>query len=285
MNNETTASQPKSIGDDARNEIRAAVWEGLKGLYYCGRVWDAWQVGTMGQDDFTPAEDMDEVIDPIFENVVAALEKSRAPAAQASATIQAAPESKTAIDQYGTTRCASCDANLDLNEEHGDDCSDATIQEPVIVAEPVGFVLPEALVLYEAERENITGYDADQMRAMFRAGQAAPMVADPAGVALTDDQICEIWTDSDIPSTTGFLSFARDIERATLAATVKAVPSEALDAARYRWLRDKSEPGICAFYLSVGKAFDGVKFTQTTVDEAIDAQIAAPLADKTGGGE
>lgn len=54
------------------------------------------------------------------------------------------------------------------------------------------------------------------------------------------------------------------------------------EAARYRWLRDKSEPGICAFYLSVGKAFDGIKFTQTTVDEAIDAQIAAdPTKDAT----
>ena len=48
----------------------------------------------------------------------------------------------------------------------------------------------------------------------------------------------------------------------------------AKEAARYRWLRDKSEPGICSFYLSVGKAFDGIKFTQDTVDAAIDAQIA-----------
>jgi hypothetical protein len=50
---------------------------------------------------------------------------------------------------------------------------------------------------------------------------------------------------------------------------------DARDAARYRWLRDFSNPGICAFYLSVGKAFDGVKFNQDTVDAAIDAQIAA----------
>lgn len=49
------------------------------------------------------------------------------------------------------------------------------------------------------------------------------------------------------------------------------------DAARYRWLRDKSEPGICAFYLSVGKAFEGVKFKRETVDEAIDAQMPAEL--------
>ena len=45
------------------------------------------------------------------------------------------------------------------------------------------------------------------------------------------------------------------------------------DAQRYRWLRDKSEPEICAFYLSVGKAFHGVKFARETVDAAIDEQI------------
>jgi hypothetical protein len=61
--------------------------------------------------------------------------------------------------------------------------------------------------------------------------------------------------------------------RATPASADSA--ADARDAARYRWLRDKSEPGICAFYLSVGKAFDGVKFNQATVDEAIDAQVAA----------
>jgi len=46
------------------------------------------------------------------------------------------------------------------------------------------------------------------------------------------------------------------------------------EAARYRWLRDKSEPGVCAFYLSVGQAFKDVKFARETVDDAIDAQIA-----------
>lgn len=45
----------------------------------------------------------------------------------------------------------------------------------------------------------------------------------------------------------------------------------AQDAARYRWLRDISDPGICAFYLSVGMAFTGVKFKREMVDAAIDA--------------
>ena len=52
-----------------------------------------------------------------------------------------------------------------------------------------------------------------------------------------------------------------------------ALSDDAKDAARYRWLRDKSEPGICSFYLSVGQAFKNVKFARETVDEAIDAAI------------
>lgn len=66
------------------------------------------------------------------------------------------------------------------------------------------------------------------------------------------------------------------------AAAPVAALDDARDAARYRWLRDKSEPAICAFYLSVGKAFDGVKFNQTTVDKAIDAQIDAAIPAKAG---
>lgn len=57
------------------------------------------------------------------------------------------------------------------------------------------------------------------------------------------------------------------------------------DAERYRWLRDYSTPAIFAFYLSVGKAFDGVKFARETVDEAIDAQIDAARASDALKGE
>ena len=66
------------------------------------------------------------------------------------------------------------------------------------------------------------------------------------------------------------------VERAALyAASLKKADAEndalRADAARYQWLRDKSEPGICAFYMPVGMAFHSVKFKRETVDEAIDA--------------
>jgi hypothetical protein len=51
-----------SINDDQREAVRAAVTEALGGAYDCTRVWEAWQVGTMGPDDFVlVAEDDDRV--------------------------------------------------------------------------------------------------------------------------------------------------------------------------------------------------------------------------------
>ena len=61
------------------------------------------------------------------------------------------------------------------------------------------------------------------------------------------------------------------------AALLQQADVDAKDAARYRWLRDKSEPGICAFYMSVGQAFQDVKFARETVDAGIDAARAAQL--------
>lgn len=78
------AASQESIGDDAlRERVRDAVADNLRGLYYCGRVWSAWSVGTMGEDDFSPAEDDDDIISNITDAVLATLD-SRAPAAQAA---------------------------------------------------------------------------------------------------------------------------------------------------------------------------------------------------------
>lgn len=47
--------------------LREAVAEGLRGLYGCGRVWSAWNVGTMSQNDFYAAEESDECIDQVMD--------------------------------------------------------------------------------------------------------------------------------------------------------------------------------------------------------------------------
>lgn len=43
-----------------------AITESLREtVYTCGRVWEAWQVGTMSEDDFAPAWEDDELINDI----------------------------------------------------------------------------------------------------------------------------------------------------------------------------------------------------------------------------
>jgi len=53
-----------------REAIHNALSSELGDTYDCGRVWDAWHVGTMGEDDFTPVNDR---VDEITETVLAAL--------------------------------------------------------------------------------------------------------------------------------------------------------------------------------------------------------------------
>lgn len=52
--------------------IRAAVAASLTGVYYCDRTWTAWAAGTMNQDDFSPAAEVDEVLDEITTAVISA---------------------------------------------------------------------------------------------------------------------------------------------------------------------------------------------------------------------
>lgn len=72
-------------GADLRDTIR----EHLTSLYVCTRVWDAWHVGTMTEDDFTPAGETDFV-----EDLACAIE-----AATHTAQPQAEPALRSALER------------------------------------------------------------------------------------------------------------------------------------------------------------------------------------------
>lgn len=69
---EVTAGDTPSAAQ-VREAVRDAVIAGLSNTYYCGRTWSAWQVGTMHQQDFTPAAEVSEVVDEITDAALAAL--------------------------------------------------------------------------------------------------------------------------------------------------------------------------------------------------------------------
>lgn len=79
------------------------------------------------------------------------------------------------------------------------------------------------------------------------------------------------------------IPLARKVERLERAVAAKDQELESwkADAQRYRWLRDRSEPGgVCPFYLSVVEAFKDTRFRRETVDAQIDAALHPEQSDE-----
>lgn len=47
--------------------LRESICDSLTGVYVCNRVWSAWQVGTMSEEDFIRGDECDELIDGILQ--------------------------------------------------------------------------------------------------------------------------------------------------------------------------------------------------------------------------
>ena len=52
--------------------LREALAAALTSVYVCGRVWSAWHIGTMTEDDFSPASECDWLLDEIVHAVATA---------------------------------------------------------------------------------------------------------------------------------------------------------------------------------------------------------------------
>ena len=62
---------PTETSERERNALTDAVGDGLAEAMLCHRVWEAWQVGTMTEDDFSQASDDDEFVAQIVDSVIA----------------------------------------------------------------------------------------------------------------------------------------------------------------------------------------------------------------------
>lgn len=324
MTNETTASQPKSIGDDVMRIRDEVDWEnGFVQLL----------------EGYKHATDHGICSRESVQAQIIAYVRSPASAAQASATIQAAPTGMHAaadlidakaqkyLDDHAGTENDTGAVVFHYGESGRDYHSTlvelaeelrlaATIQEPVMAAEPVGENIngpmtdaqkQEARHLYR----NLYHLGPDAMEDVVRfasvcgyvngrkdfAEPAAPMVADPAGaesVRASFESWCirnnfstNKWPDGVylVSETVG----AWEGWQAALSATVKAVPSEALDKkadrdAVYRKVLAMPDEMPC----SVGPTIctippAGWHCTRAPGHEGPCAAwpVAAPLADKT----
>lgn len=53
----------------SEEQIKEIIAESLGDLRYCNRVWSAWNIGTMTQDDFSMAGDDSDIIGHIYQTL------------------------------------------------------------------------------------------------------------------------------------------------------------------------------------------------------------------------
>ncbi|MDR5839371.1 hypothetical protein [Caballeronia sp. LZ034LL] len=66
------------LTDEQQQAVRDAIAEALGDAYDCMRVWNAWNVGTMSQDDFQRVADDDSRIEEIANAAITALSSALA---------------------------------------------------------------------------------------------------------------------------------------------------------------------------------------------------------------
>ena len=90
------AGEPRNAID--RDALIDAIAQGLHGTWHCTRVWEAWHVGTMSQDDFEPVDESETPTE--IADAVLALLAAHGPAAQAEGWIsvdERLPEKNTEV--------------------------------------------------------------------------------------------------------------------------------------------------------------------------------------------
>ena len=81
---------------EPRDALIDAIAQGLRGTWHCTRVWEAWHVGTMSQDDFEPVDES-ETPTEIADAVLALLAAPPAAQAEGWMPIETAPKDGQAI--------------------------------------------------------------------------------------------------------------------------------------------------------------------------------------------
>ena len=62
-----------SISEPVKDKLRDVLRNNLRGALFCTRVWDAWSVGTMSEDDFVDVTEIDDFIEDAVNEILLAL--------------------------------------------------------------------------------------------------------------------------------------------------------------------------------------------------------------------
>ena len=109
------AGEPRNAID--RDALIDAIAQGLHGTWHCTRVWEAWHVGTMSQDDFEPVDES-ETPTEIADAVLALLAAPPTAQAEGWMPIETAPKDGSRILLHPAVEVADDWSKGHWNSEH-----------------------------------------------------------------------------------------------------------------------------------------------------------------------
>jgi hypothetical protein len=121
-------AQGAGLTDEQLTDIIAA---GLSGTYHCTRVWEAWSVGTMSQDDFEPVDESDtpgEIAQAIRAAITQAPAAEHMQAHRAAALEEAAKVCEDWEKGFRQTADGASDGRYDWKADGAGECA-AAIRE------------------------------------------------------------------------------------------------------------------------------------------------------------
>lgn len=154
MSDEEKSPAEKDKTVEFRNEMLDTVRHALSecDLLYCGRVWSAWSYGTMSSDDFTPAADIEEIVEAVADKIIEHLEVENARLKAENETLEkegAAFESKVAKVEA---------VNFHLEAENARLKADVALLEGFVAS--IEGTMGELLKLFPINKEDIEKHRA-----------------------------------------------------------------------------------------------------------------------------
>jgi hypothetical protein len=147
----TSTTQPAQPAVQEPVGLRDALTKALTSTYVCGRVWEAWNVGTMTENDFQPAAECDELLDELV-HAVTTIPSAAQPAAQ---------EPVAWADAYAISNLPAVDEAIRalLDDKTADNAT--AVVQAILGATPPEQPSPVQEPCRECAGEGIQGEDGD----------------------------------------------------------------------------------------------------------------------------
>lgn len=171
LESHTAAPVAVAVPDSLRAILIDVIAQGLSGTWHCNRVWEAWNVGTMSQEDFSPADESDTPTE-LADAVLAAFAATPTAVAVPDALIRVAKQALACMDglqqHLGHAVCQVEADALRAALAATPAAAPVVLPEPDFHVRPASAVQPHrALMIWDNDATSEPAYFARTVRALL----------------------------------------------------------------------------------------------------------------------